>query len=410
MRRFNQTWLAFMVICLTLSASNGVYAQDETTEGLRRKTPSGQYIDPASFFRFHGYVSLSYAHPQAGFGKIPNTAPQILVSSVSPRSGDNEGGFRNDGALFIGGEPFEGVGTIIELHFVGNALDLVLTEAKIVWDLAGRDGGNATFRLMAGRFWWPFGIHNDEWFSAVNRFAVISPAASEVVPAHYNEVGLMAEGELKMSDSAGLNYVFSVGNGVPGFTVPDAVRGTAFDYNSDRALTGRVGLVLQQGGRIELGLSGTRSKLRVGQDVRITDLNNINRYESDFQALGADASLNIRALKLRSYYYTSKEDLSAAPQNQLDRKGFTVEPSITFDFADREIKNLLALELMGRYSQAQEDDLSGGTPKYTQLAAGALFHFTRTLKGRIGYAWHKEKNSATEIDNDIFFFSLTAEF
>jgi len=74
-----------------------------------------------SYLWLFGYVSLSYAHPQADFGKIPNTAPQILVSSVSPRSGDNEGGFRNDGALFIGGEPFEGVGTVIELHFVGNA-------------------------------------------------------------------------------------------------------------------------------------------------------------------------------------------------------------------------------------------------------------------------------------------------
>ena len=158
-----------------------------------------------------------------------------------------------------------------------------------------------------------------------------------------------------------------------------------------------------------MGLSGTRSKLRVGQDTSVP-AGNINRYESDFQAFGADASLNIGALKLRSYYYTSKEDLSAAPKNQLDRKGFTLEPSITFDFADREIKNLLALELMGRYSQAEEDDLSGGTPKYTQLAAGAQFHFTRNLQGRIGSAWHKEKNSATEIDNDIFFFSLTAEF
>ena len=33
---------------------------DEQMEKLRRKTPSGQYVDPASFFRFHGYTSLSF--------------------------------------------------------------------------------------------------------------------------------------------------------------------------------------------------------------------------------------------------------------------------------------------------------------------------------------------------------------
>lgn len=107
--------------------SDRVLAQDDAepqdTEDLRRKTPSGQYIDPASFFRFHGYVTLTYAEPQAEFGSEIGVPPQILVSGRSPRTGENEGGFKNDGALFIGGEPFEGVGSVVELHFVGNALE-----------------------------------------------------------------------------------------------------------------------------------------------------------------------------------------------------------------------------------------------------------------------------------------------
>lgn len=42
--------------------------KEEQIDKLRRKTPSGEYIDPASFFRFHGYNSLSFtgAGPQVG--------------------------------------------------------------------------------------------------------------------------------------------------------------------------------------------------------------------------------------------------------------------------------------------------------------------------------------------------------
>lgn len=174
-------------------------------------------------------------------GPGPDGTPNILVSGPgpSPLTGKNEGGFRNDAALFVGGEPFEGVGGIIEIHFVGDATDPVITEAKMTWDVLGEDGGNTTLRLSGGRFWWPFGIHNGEWFSAINRFSLISPAATEVVPAHYNEVGVMAEGEVKLQDAMGLNYVFSIGNGVPGFGMPDNVRKTQFDSNGNRTLTSR---------------------------------------------------------------------------------------------------------------------------------------------------------------------------
>jgi hypothetical protein len=44
------------------------------------------------------------------------------------------------------------------------------------------------------------------------------------VPAHYNEVGIMTEGEVKLQDAMGLNYVFSIGNGVPGFGMPQAMQ------------------------------------------------------------------------------------------------------------------------------------------------------------------------------------------
>ena len=88
-------------------------------------------------------------------GPGPDGTPNILVSGPGPSSftGKNEGGFRNDAALFVGGEPFEGVGGIIEIHFVGDATDPVITEAKMTWDVLGEDGGNTTLRLSGGRFW-----------------------------------------------------------------------------------------------------------------------------------------------------------------------------------------------------------------------------------------------------------------
>lgn len=37
----------------------GAYGQTDkvSLDSLRRDTPSGQYIDPASFFRIHGYAT-----------------------------------------------------------------------------------------------------------------------------------------------------------------------------------------------------------------------------------------------------------------------------------------------------------------------------------------------------------------
>ena len=63
--------------CVQLLAGFGlpVDAQEEEdgqdTEDLRRRTPSGQYVDPASFFRFHGYVTLTTQNPKMTWAKFP---------------------------------------------------------------------------------------------------------------------------------------------------------------------------------------------------------------------------------------------------------------------------------------------------------------------------------------------------
>ncbi|MBI2503200.1 MAG: hypothetical protein HYW07_08190 [Candidatus Latescibacteria bacterium] len=412
MRSTKSGWiLAATYLCLCWTTGGQAAGQDEAQEqqlkeALRRKTPSEHYIDPASFFRLHGYVTLSYTEAGRELGAEPGGESQILVPGLSPRTGRNEGGFKNDAALFVGGEPFEGVGTVVEVHFVGDAADPVLTEAKIVWDLAGKEGGSAAFRLVGGRYWWPFGIHNDEWFSAVNSFSLLSLAAISVVPAHYNEMGLMGEGELKLGDQAGLNYVFSVGNGVPGFGLKDNVSNTQFDANGNRALTGRVGLVLCSSLNCELGLSASRSRLRSGEDQRIA-ASEPGHYAADFTAWGPDLSLKWKAIKLRSYLYGSTEDLERAPVDKLSRSGLTVEPSYTLRRTGRRLE---MVSLVGRYSRADEETLGGPKLRMTQLGIGANGQITRAFRVRLGFVSQKEGKDLPDLDNDAFSLGLTAEF
>lgn len=373
---------------------------------LRRKTPSGQYLDPASFFRFHGYMSLSYTEAGRALGTEVGGTPQILVPGISPRTGRNEGGFLNDAALFVGGEPFEDVGGVIEIHFVGDATDPVLTEAKMTWDLAGSDGGRLSFRLIAGRYWLPFGIHNDEWFSAINRFSLISPAGGGVLPTHVNEVGVMGEGELRLRTGLGLNYAVSVGNGVPGFDLMGNVRDTQFDANGNRTVTGRVGLVTHTPLDAELGISASGGDLRAAEDGSLA-VADPNRYGADYTAVGSDLSLGWRGLGLRSYYYASTEDLSGAPRGQLDRDGFTLEPSYTYR---RDAKRFAQVTVLGRYSSADEETLAGQTLGRTQWGLGVNAKVTRSFVARIGFLAQREDDDLADLDNDVFSIGLTNEF
>ena len=414
MSAFKREWISAATALLCFSLAMSLHAQDqgdgqELMQELRRKTPSGQYVDPASFFRFHGYISLSYTEAGKNLGPgpmglrpgsadpVPEGTPNILVSGPGPSAltGENEGGFRNDAALFVGGEPFDGVSGVIEIHFVGDATNPVITEAKMTWDLVGRDGGDATFRLVGGRFWWPFGIHNGEWFSAVNRFSLLSPTATEVVPAHYNEVGIMGEGELKLQDSMGLNYVLCVGNGMPGFDMMPNVRATTADNNDNRTLTGRLGLVLHSGLNAELGLSASSGTLR---------------SKDGFTAFGPDLTLDWKGLGLRSYLYKSAEEteeLSGVSGSELDRDGLTIEPSYTFV---RDTERYGEIVLVGRFSRADEEILEGKTLRRTQLGIGLNLQITRAFNARLGFVSQGEDEDLDDADNNAITLSLTNEF
>jgi len=389
------------LLIITLLASS-VFAQN--LDSLQRQTPSGQYIDPASFFRFHGYITLTYAQPGKDLGG------QILVSGQHPITKENNGGFKNDAALFVGGEPIDGVGSVLELHFVGNAMDPVITEAKILVHLIdSEDGGNYNLRLVAGRYWWPFGIHNDEWFSAINNFNLVSPAAIQVVPTHYNEVGMAAEGEISFSENLGGNYVLSIGNGVSSFKMPDVVGSAAntYDYDDNRTITARGGLIYSNNGKYEAGFSYSSGTLREGvlpTSGGITDPRNFN---AEFTAMGADFRVGLdNGLGLRSYYYMSDESLTSAPVSSLKRDGATVEPFYNWSINTGWFETV---QLHARYGFANEETF-GGDNEWKQMGAGINFHLKGKLSARFGYLVQEEGGILTEGDNDIFSFSLTSEF
>lgn len=399
-----------IMMAVVSHAQSGSNDDAVTTESLKRQTPSGKYIDASSFFRFHGYISLSQADIGRQLGTEPDGTPQILIAGVSSRSGENESGFKNDAALFIGGEPFDGVGSVIEIHFVGDASDPVITEAKVIWDIVETEGGGFTLRSVAGRFWWPFGIHNEEWFSAVNRFSLLSPAASEVVPAHYNEVGILFEGEAVFSPKIGFNYVASVGNGVPGFGLMQNVRATAYDDNGNRTITGRAGLIFEGKYRTEIGFSMASGDLRATDDLALAASDPL-RYTAAFSAYGPDLTISGNGFDLRSYYYQSKEKFSAAGVSGFDRSGMTIEPAYQFDYNR---KGLHSLSFQARYSFAEEDRFSSTMQieqiKRNQYGIGLTYSPTNAYHIKLSYVKQEEGGALANYDNDVLALVITGEF
>ena len=398
------TFLTLLAFSLYTPVAYG-QADELSLDSLRRETPSGQYVDPASFFRMHGYATLSYTANGPDVGKEVGTIPKILVNGVSPRTGENESGFRNDAALFVGGEPFDRVGTVLEIHFVGNGLNPVLTEAKFTYQLADADAHELV--VSGGRFWWPFGIHNKEWFSSLNNFPVMSVAGAEVVPAHYNEVGLMAEGASVLSDSWGINYVGAVGNGVPSFDVMPNVTATASDADSNRSVTGRFALV--RGGTLglEIGMSGAAGGLRQGLDPS-QPVDNVHRYDASFTAFGPDLTLTWSQVALSAYWYHSSEELTEAPLPELARDGFTIESSYRIPVTDND--RLSSVGLHARVSRAEEDNLAGGVYRRLEYSGAMSLEVTRAFDIQLAYVLQQEDRDAPVVSNNILSLSFTAKF
>ena len=373
---------------------------------VQHSTPSGGYADPASFFFLHGYVTLTYADFEKGFGSVPGSTSQILVTGTSSRSNKHESGFRNDSCLFIGSEVSETLKGVVELHLVGNALDPVITESKITWTPLETSEDRASLRIIAGRYWWPFGIHNAEWFSSENQFNLLSPVAAEVVPAHYNELGIMAEGEWQFAEKFGMNYLLSIGNGVSSFELSDNTGSSnAFDLNSNRVVTIRLGF-LPWVEDLEMGVNFAHGGLRRGADTSYA-ASDARRYEADLMAYGFDASYQLKDLMLRSYWYFSEEDLGNAPLDSLDRNGGTLEVLYTIL---KDVPLLGEVDFKTRVSTATDATLTNGTFRRSQYGFGFNARPNEHFFLKTEYFIEKEGEGIPEADNNGVSMSGTIGF
>lgn len=395
------TFLILLALTIHTPAAYG-QSDELLLDSLRRDTPSARYMDPASFFRIHGYATIGYRADGAHKGEHE----EGVTHGVNPRTGTKLSGFQNDAALFVSGVPFDGVTTALEVHFMGNRRNPMLTEAKFSYQLA--NAGTNELVLTGGRFWWPFGIHNGEWFAGVDKFPVMSVAGAEILPAHYNEVGFMLEGASALSGSWGINYVGAIGNGVPSFDFMD-MAGSGADLDAERTVTGRLALAHVGTLGLEIGMSGASGGLRDDLDPS-QPVDNANRYGAGFTAFGPDLTLTWSQLALSAYWYHSYEELAEAPRPELARDGFTIESSYRLPVADND--RLSAVGLHARVSWAEEDNVVGDVYRRRQYSGAMSFELTRAFGVQVGYVLQQDR-AALDLPllwNQVLGLSFTAKF
>ncbi len=379
-----------------------------SADRFRRTTASGAYSGPTlQFFALHGYATLTYAVAEDSFGA---SYPQILLPGISPALGENLGGFRSDAAVFVGTDSNLDVSATVEIHFVGTGFDPIVTEAKVVWQLSRMWEDKlpqATLRLVGGRFWWPFGQHNPEWFSSVNRFNTISPATSLAVPAHHNETGLMAEGELELMRHLGLSWLFAIGNGPRGFALSDNVPAGPFDFDGNRTMTGRLEVGWDDIVRVGFSAAGGRFRSPPADPMATPDpADGVNAFGAKFTSLGPHASLQIQGFEALGFVYFSKEELDDAPRDRLDRIGVLAEAQYRLPW---DVPVLSDLMPKFRYSWATVDELTGGDSGFQQLGFGVNYRPHPQLLAKVEYVLNRSEHFE-DVSEDVFNVSLSGSF
>jgi hypothetical protein len=407
--QFHRLVFGILLLCIFMIGTSTVGSASQENNGVdldqfKNNTPSEQYISPMADSFFHGYSTVTYADFGRQFSDEPTSTQQILVSGRSLRSGRVESGFQFDSTLIFGAAPSSSVLITTEVHFVRTALDPIITEAKIRWSPNRWAHQTWRTRLVIGRYWWPFGIHNEEWFSNVNRFSLISPAAAEVLPAHYNETGIMLEGEWAPNDRFAFNGLLSLGNGVASFDLLDNVLRTPYDENGNRTVTTRVG-VFPFSKSLQIGLNFATGVLREGLNVSFQPTDP-RRFGADFMAYGIDGTYRFWNFETRSYWYWSEENLEGASTPKLDRNGGTLEIIYNIVKKTQEINGFRA---QGRVGTAKEESLTNSTFRRIQYAFGFNWLMADGILLKLEYFLNNEAG-ISEIDNNGFVSSVTANF
>jgi hypothetical protein len=368
-------------------------AADTSSRQFHRDPPSLRYTVLDSKIFLHGFVTSVFSDFGADFPRDEVPPGQLLVSPTDKSS------FQYDWALFVGTNVSDSVRVLVETHFVSSPggsfkPDIVTTEANVTFSPFESDA----LRLSMGQYWAPFGLVTDDWYSAENLFALV-PEAAKAFPSHYTERGLKVEGQKAFDQGWGLNYAFSVGNGVGGVAISDQ---HSFDQDDNKAVIGRLGL-FPGTSNLEIGFSVLSGTFR-GEGDPGAAIDDPGRYAADFDAYGLDAVYKTARFELRGYWISSTEDLLGA--QEIDREGLMLEGSWV---AYEGFGLVTSLEPKIRFDWVERDRLFG-TPLEDEVIAVGLDIWLRGLAVlRVDYFLHDEGDQR-DLDRNGIAIRLTGVF
>ncbi len=407
-----------------LSEQENSEPEDQTSaDPFQWKTMAGRYISPGSLFSLHGYVegvfgasSKDWTSPDPSQIGPPG---QLLVPNTSNAS------FAYDAALFFGSEITSSTQLLLELHLVSDpggqgaagpgGLTIALTEASASWAIF-----ESALTLSGGIFWAPFGAINQDWLGAENLFTLI-PRATGAFPAHFNERGIRLNGAFALAKNSGLNYVFTVGNGVQSFDISGQ---NSFDPNQNKTIMGRIGVFPGLANKLEIGYSFATGTLRDREDTAREPEDSL-RYPADMTAHAIDLHWRHPRFTLRSYFLYSNESLDSFAVSQfalpdITRNGFLAEISYPLVLKNSISKRIGAITPKFRYDWIDGEQLNAENPASTNRFQTSVYSvgFNLYPAGNFEYdsfllsfEYHfQDELEGQELSNDRFVFRITAKY
>lgn len=301
-----------------------------------------------------GYANMEYRNQQRGPATFDAHNLNLIVI----------GKLRGD--LFAAGEiEYEHGGDEIALEYAY----LVFTRWRYV-------------NIVAGKFIVPFGTFNVNHPAWINKVPGRPFGFDRVLPATYNDVGVMVRGGLPAGYLSRITYDVWAVNGLAGADGGDlrGMRDNNEDVDRGKFVGGRLAYVARMG--LDIGGSVHTGKYDAANNLTVT-------------LFGADARYEIKGLEIRGEFVQANQDATAG---DLEKRGYyaqvaylvvsTVEPTIRFSQMD-----------FPGASNRDLREISVGVSIYpSDFAALRLF-------GRI----NKER-SVTEVDNNEFIAQLTVGF
>ena len=382
------------------------------------KTAGRHYVVPLAFFSIHGYLEGVFASGSEDWSAADPTQLGPPGQLLVPNTPNNS--FQYDAAIFVSTDLSSSVRSLLELHLVSDpggvgaagpgGLTLAVTEASVSWDLY-----KSYLTLGAGLFWAPFGTVNIDWLGGQALFQLV-PRASAAFPAHYNERGVRIDGAKSLGRGVGVNYVFSLGNGLNRF---DIAGQRSYDTDGDKTLIGRVGLFPGLGPDLELGFSLAGGTLRETADPT-QGADDPIRYPARFSAFGGDITWLLDNLALRGYYIASTEVLDAdggvLDPPDLQREGLMLESSYKL-WVDLPVGHIRAIVPKARFDWISVSTLAGGGASAENFQT-VVYSLGVDIKsaGTVGavlsleYHFQDEIRAAQPLDNNRFVARLLARF